>query len=317
MSVLPHNAFYNASRHRNRLSNNNSLKLQRIGLNIDSRNIVSDTPPIIHPSRSTISLHSLKNPPIHFNSSPPKDVLLRNNKTIRNYQLSDSDVRFCCSGHGITSKDNPTTFIISIILVLGLPAVFFGRIAVDLWYTLSPAVPIIAAYLTLLVWSSMLKTAFAEPGILPTQLDSDAQDSVHRDITLRDGLVTVKYCDICHIFRPPRASHCRLCNSCVDGIDHHCSFLNICIGRRNYPSFLTFCTITTLTLAYFAAFSAVHIYQLTLNTRVSHSQSFGDALQQDPASAVVFIVSVVFFIPISLLLAYHIRVSMALIVDTH
>lgn len=52
---------------------------------------------------------------------------------------------------------------------------------------------------------------------------------------------TVKpHCAVCGALRldEPQAHHCRLCDHCVSGFDHHCGFLNVCIGRRNRTYFV-------------------------------------------------------------------------------
>jgi energy-coupling factor transporter transmembrane protein EcfT len=48
------------------------------------------------------------------------------------------------------------------------------------------------------------------------------------------------YCHTCHCFRPHRTSHCRQCDHCVRGFDHHCIWLANCIGERNYGPFFAF-----------------------------------------------------------------------------
>lgn len=53
-------------------------------------------------------------------------------------------------------------------------------------------------------------------------------------ITVITMFCIVFVCLFVFLFSGPKVKHCGVCNKCVEDFDHHCKWLNNCVGGRNY-----------------------------------------------------------------------------------
>ncbi|KAI9354760.1 DHHC palmitoyltransferase-domain-containing protein [Pilaira anomala] len=74
-----------------------------------------------------------------------------------------------------------------------------------------------------------------------------------------------EWCDTCQVWKPDRTHHCRVCGTCVLKMDHHCPWVNGCVGVLNYRYYIQFLFYVTIlgiwifstTLAAFIQFNSL------------------------------------------------------------
>ena len=103
---------------------------------------------------------------------------------------------------------------------------------------------IIATYgvLTLLSLWAHLKTMLSNPGAVPR--------SARPLPAAREAGIPETICGRCDAYKPPRSHHCRICARCIVRMDHHCPWMNNCVGAINQKHFVLFLIYTWMQCVY-------------------------------------------------------------------
>ncbi|KAL5743286.1 hypothetical protein ACOSQ2_026402 [Xanthoceras sorbifolium] len=232
-------------------------------------------------SKNQAQVHSSSSDDALSNASLPQS------QTIRLYKVWKGNNRFLCGGRLVFGPDAGSLYLTSFLI--GCPAITFCIKMLFMIRKHDPlfSYPVLIAgvVLTILDFTFLFLTSGRDPGIIPRNAhlpDMDESFDMNtpsmewinnkslnvklprtKDVIVNGQTVKVKFCDTCLLYRPPRASHCSICNNCVQRFDHHCPWVGQCIGLRNYPFFICFISSSTFLCIYVFAFSWVNILHQT------------------------------------------------------
>ncbi|XP_068323988.1 protein S-acyltransferase 8 [Pyrus communis] len=234
----------------------------------------------------------------------------------RVYEVWKGSNKFILGGRLIFGPD-ARSLLVTLLLIIAPVIIFCVFVAWHLRhefpsYNAGYAILVVAIVFTLYVLVLLFLTSARDPGIIPRNAHPPEEEfrydsSVSIDVGGRqvasnaggrqtpslqfprtkevmvNGLsVRVKYCDTCMLYRPPRCSHCSICNNCVERFDHHCPWVGQCIGQCNYRYFFLFVSSATLLCIYVFSLSAVYIKIL-----MDDHRTVWKAMQESPASVIL------------------------------
>ncbi|KAG9281727.1 putative palmitoyltransferase ZDHHC12 [Astyanax mexicanus] len=97
-------------------------------------------------------------------------------------------------------------------------------------------------------------------------LTEEQQDMIPQTKTLR-----LRRCGHCLLQQPMRSKHCQTCQHCVRRYDHHCPWIENCVGERNHRWFVLYLAVQLVVLLWglhmaWSGFTHAPTWQLWLKT---------------------------------------------------
>uniref|UniRef100_A0A4W6CPZ0 Palmitoyltransferase n=1 Tax=Lates calcarifer TaxID=8187 RepID=A0A4W6CPZ0_LATCA len=115
---------------------------------------------------------------------------------------------------------------------------------------LLPALFFLVVVLSVLLYFAV---SLMDPGFVLTDTGAQGSNEEMESMIPQASTPRLRRCGYC-LLQPMRAKHCQTCKRCVRRFDHHCPWIENCVGERNHRWFIVYLLVQLLALLW-----ALHI----------------------------------------------------------
>ncbi|XP_058182054.1 probable protein S-acyltransferase 15 isoform X3 [Rhododendron vialii] len=192
--------------------------------------------------------------------------------------------------------------VFSVFLLLGFIYYVAVFVFIENWVGLQSSAgslnALIFTFLASLCVFSFLVCVLTDPGGVPPAYVPDFEASEASDQALMKSGTQLRQCAKCSAYKPPRAHHCRSCRRCILRMDHHCMWINNCVGHRNYKAFVV--------LVFYAAMSSLYSAVVTICCTIEKDWNYSGSGPLKLFYIVCGVMTVGLFLTLGTLLGWHI-----------
>lgn len=156
-------------------------------------------------------------------------------------------------------KPNPSVQIFYILLVISLFLIYYycGILVYFPHKTISYNYIFILYTILFFALHSFYLCSVSNPGIIKPKNISSLKKKYPYDFLFNSE---EKFCNKCNMDKINRSKHCIICDKCIEKFDHHCVWINNCVGGRNIKYFYYFIFIHWILVTYASILSSFCFY---------------------------------------------------------
>ncbi|KAI7798339.1 palmitoyltransferase ZDHHC12-A [Triplophysa rosa] len=115
--------------------------------------------------------------------------------------------------------------------------------------------PVMFSSLVLLSVLLYFTVSLMDPGFVLSDQDTKGTiveriEELEKMIPGEQSSLKQRRCGYCFLLQPMRAKHCKMCKHCVRRFDHHCPWIDNCVGERNHKWFLLYLCVQFAALSW-------------------------------------------------------------------